>query len=69
MEKNLKDILKIKERTLTFLQRKTGITRYRLDLIAEGKRSPTLIEIKKIAEALEVTIDDLIKNSNIKEVK
>lgn len=59
---NIKKILKEKNRSVSFLQRRTGISRWSLDLIVKGLKSPTIEEAKKIAEALEVPVEDVISN-------
>lgn len=56
----IKNILKSKNRSVSWLQRKTGIARYSLDLIVKGLKSPTIEQSKKIAEALNVTISEII---------
>lgn len=56
---NLKNILKLKDRSISYLVRKTGIARYSLDLIVQGKKSPTIEEANKISEALGETIENI----------
>jgi len=56
---NLKNILKLKDRNVSYLVKKTGITRYSLDLIVHNKKSPTIEEARKIAEVLDETIENI----------
>ena len=61
---NLKDILKLKDRSVSYLVKKTGIARYSLDLIAHNKKSPTIEEAQKISEALDETIENIFFKEN-----
>jgi len=59
MNNNLSIILKKEDRTVSFLKRNTNITRYSLDKIVKGEKSPTLNQSKQIANALNVLISDI----------
>jgi transcriptional regulator with XRE-family HTH domain len=58
----LRQILKEKDRTISYLVKKTGISRYSLDLIANGEKYPTTREAELIADALGVSVVDLFFN-------
>ncbi len=55
----LKMILKEKDRTVSFLVRRTGISRYSLDKIVKGEKSPIIEEANKIAKALSETVENI----------
>jgi len=56
----IRDILKQKNRSVSWLQRETGISKYSLDLIVKELKSPTTKQIKKIAEALDVSVSEIL---------
>ena len=56
----IKKIMKEKNRSVSFLQRRTGISWYSLDLIVNELKSPTIEQVKKIAKALEVSISEIL---------
>ncbi|GAG67937.1 unnamed protein product [marine sediment metagenome] len=56
----IRDILKQKNRSVSWLQRETGISRYSLDLIVKEIKSPTVKQVKKIAEALDVSVSEIL---------
>ncbi len=55
----LKMILKEKDRTVSFLVRRTGISRYSLDKIVKGEKSPIIEEANRIAKALSETVENI----------
>ena len=59
MNNNLSIILKREDRTVSFLKRNTNITRYSLDKIVKGEKSPTLNQVEQIANALNVLTSDI----------
>ena len=59
--------MKKRNRSTSFLQRETGISRYSLDLIVNELKSPTIEEIKKIAGALEINFVDIVAEINVKD--
>lgn len=56
----IRSILKQKNRSVSWLQRETGISRYSLDLIVKELKSPTIEQVKKIAKALNVSISEIL---------
>jgi DNA-binding XRE family transcriptional regulator len=56
---NIKEILKKQERNVSFLKKKTSISRYSLDLIVKNKKSPTWQQILEIANVLNVRPKDI----------
>jgi len=52
-------ILKEKDRTVSFLVRRTGISRYSLDKIVKGEKSPIIEEANRIAKALSETVENI----------
>jgi len=56
----IRDILKQKNRSVSWLQKETKISRYSLDLMVKELKSPTTEQIKKIAEALDVSISEIL---------
>ena len=62
----LKKLLREKYRSVSYLVEKTKISRYTLDSIAHGRKSPTIDEALKIALALEMDKKDIffIFNTN-----
>ena len=55
----LKMILKEKDRTVSFLVRQTGISRYSLDKIVKGEKSPIIEEANRIAKALSEKVGNI----------
>lgn len=61
--KNIKDIRKLKKISLTALSNDTGISRSTLtDIERDGDRKPNTTTLEKIANALDVNINDFYKN-------
>jgi len=62
----LKKLLREKYRSVSYLVEVTKISRYTLDSIAHGKKSPTLDQALKIAKALDIKDTDIffIFNTN-----
>lgn len=61
MKNNLRVILASKKMNVTKLHKLTGISGSTLTpIVNEKAKSPSIITIKKIAEALNVSIDDLV---------
>ena len=52
-------ILKEKDRTVSFLVRQTGISRYSLDKIVKGEKSPIIEEANRIAKALSEKVGNI----------
>lgn len=59
MELRIKDVLKEKGKTATFLADSVGITRPNMSNIVNGKTMPSIPTLEKIANALEVPITEL----------
>lgn len=64
MNNNLSLILKKKDRSVSFLKRNTNITRYSLDKIIKGEKSPTLNQAKQIAKALNILVSEIFFGKN-----
>lgn len=62
----IKDIMKKKNRSISFLQRETGISRYSLELIVKELKSPTIEQVKQIAKALEISVSEILVEINVK---
>jgi transcriptional regulator with XRE-family HTH domain len=58
---NIKRIRKEKQMTQGDICRKTGFDRAYISNVEAGKNNPTLATIEKIAKALEVSSDELLK--------
>ena len=59
--KNIKRIREQKEMTQGDICRALNLDRGYISSIESGKRNPTLSTIKKLADALQVSIDELLK--------
>ena len=58
---NIRRIREEKQMTQTDLCRKLGVDRAYMSNVENGKKNPTLLTIDKIARALGVSTDELIK--------
>jgi transcriptional regulator with XRE-family HTH domain len=64
MKTKIKEILKKQDRSVSFLKRRTKISRYSLDLIVSGKKSPTVEQVSEIANALDVKPENIFFDIN-----
>lgn len=63
---NLRDIRTKKEMTQEELAQSCGISRQRITNYEIGIREPNLDTLKKLATALEVTVDELLRDEDDK---
>lgn len=63
---NLRDIRTKKEMTQEELAQSCGISRQRITNYEIGIREPNLDTLKKLATALEVTVDELLRDDDDK---
>lgn len=61
LAENLRRIRREKDITQTELSKMTGINQVQISYYENGKRSPRVELLKAMAEALEVTTDELLK--------
>ncbi len=59
--KNLKNIRLSKNMSQGDISRITGMDRAYVSRVENGQKNPTLLNLEKIANALEVHVDELIK--------
>lgn len=64
MSLRLKEILKDRGESITAFASKVGITQANMSNIANGKSSPTLDTLERIASALNIPITELFEESN-----
>lgn len=64
MLEKMRDYRKQKGWTLKDLAKKTGVTSISIGRYETGKREPNLTTLVKIADVLEVTVDDLLTKSH-----
>ena len=58
---NMKRIRKVKQMTQGDIYRKLGVDRAYISNVESGNKNPTLSTITKLAKALSVSVDELLK--------
>jgi transcriptional regulator with XRE-family HTH domain len=58
----IKEILKERRMTVSTLSKKAGIPRSYLYTLLNRNHNPTIKTLKKLADALDINIEDLFKN-------
>jgi transcriptional regulator with XRE-family HTH domain len=65
MELRLKDILRQRKQSISSFAASAGITQANMSNIVNGKNSPSLDTLQKIAEALDIPIYDLFISNDV----
>jgi transcriptional regulator with XRE-family HTH domain len=65
MELRIKEVLKLQQRSIASVAREIGITYANLNNIVNGKVSPNINTLKRIADSLRVPISDLLVTGEV----